>query len=121
MRSSASSDLLFIPPSVLFISDIAFFILDWSFFMVFYVFVHAVQYPYNQYSKLSDKLLASISSSSSGEFSCSFIWGLFLCLPVLPASLYLFLCIREICKDSGGGLCQMLLVTGPGQPVWSYQ
>ena len=33
IRSSASSNLLFIPSSVLFISDIAFFISDWSFFM----------------------------------------------------------------------------------------
>ena len=68
---------------------------------------------------LCDKLLDSISTSSSGEFSCSFIWGLFLCLPILAASLYLFLCIRQICKDSDVGLCQMLPVTGPGQPsVW---
>ena len=34
---------------------------------------------------------------------------------MLAASLYLFLCIRYICKDSGIGLCHMLLVTGPGQ------
>ena len=38
---------------------------------------------------ISDKLLASISFSSSGEFSCSFIWGWFLCLPILTP----FLCI----------------------------
>ena len=38
-----------------------------------------------------DKLLASISSSSSGEFSCSFIWGLFLCLPI-----WLLLCISTL-------------------------
>ena len=49
----------------------------------------AAEYPYNNYSiSLSDKLLASISSSSSGEFSCSFIWGLFLCLPILAATLF---------------------------------
>ena len=37
---------------------------------------------------LYDKFLDSISSSSFREFSCYFIWGLFLCLPILAASLY---------------------------------
>ena len=73
-------------------------------------------------NSLSNKSLASISSSSfSGEFSCSFICGLFLCLLILAASLHLFISIRQLCKDCGIGLFHMLLVTGPGQPVLSYQ
>ena len=71
-------------------------------------------------NSLSDKLLAPISSSfPSGEFSYSFILGV--CLSILAVSLCLFPCIRLVCKDSGVDLCQTLLVTGPGQPVWSYQ
>ena len=91
--SSVSSNLLFISSSVLFISDIAFFIFYWSFKNVFYVFFHVVEYLII-ITLNSDKLLALILSSSSGEFSCSFIWGLFLYLPILAASLYLFPCIR---------------------------
>ena len=123
VQSSASSNLLFISSSVLFISNVAFFISDQSFFMVsmsfFILWSILIIIILNS---LSDKLLAFLSSSSSsGEFSYSFTWGLFLCLPILAASLYSFLCIRWICKYSGVGLCQMLLVTGPGQPFWSEQ
>ena len=64
---SASSNLWFIPSSILFISGITFFISDWSFFMVSMSFFHAVEYPYNYYYKLSDKLLTSILSNSSGN------------------------------------------------------
>ena len=96
IRSSISSFLLSIPSSVLFISDIAFFIYNWSFFMVSISFSMLLSIliiiPLNS---LSDKLLASVSSISySGEFSCSFVCGLFLYLPILAVSLYLFLNIR---------------------------
>ena len=50
--SSASSNLLLIPSSVLFISDISFFISGLSFFYHFYVYFPTVQYTYNYYSKL---------------------------------------------------------------------
>ena len=106
--SSVSSNLLFIPSSVLFISDIALCIAGW-FFFIFSVFFHAIGNPYNHNSKLSiwSISFASISfSSPSGEFSCSFVLGLFLCLPSLAAPLYLFPCIREICTDSGSDQCQ---------------
>ena len=90
-----SSNLQLIHSSVLFISDIGFFISN-CFFLCFLFFFRAIEYPYNNYSNLyDDKLFASLSSSSSsGEFSCSFIWGLFLCFPIWAASLCLFLCIR---------------------------
>ena len=40
-------------------------------------------------NSISDKFLAFLSfRSSSGEFSCSFIWGLFLCLPILAISAF---------------------------------
>ena len=46
---------------------------------------------------MSDRLLVSISFSFfSEDFSYSFIWVMFLCLPNLAASLYLFLYIRKI-------------------------
>ena len=58
-------------------------------FSCFYVFFMLLSIlliiPLNS---LSDKLLAFIPSSSSGVLSCFFIWGLFLCLPILVASLY---------------------------------
>ena len=85
MRSSASSNLLFIPPSVLFISNISFFffwlVLFYG-FCVFFLILLTILITITLNSP-SDKLLASISSSSSGEFSCSLIWGLFICLPIL--------------------------------------
>ena len=50
---------------------------------------------------MSDKLLALILLSSfSGDSYFSFIWGLFLCLPILVVTLCLFLCIRLICFDT---------------------
>ena len=77
-------------PVYIFISYIAFFISDWSFFMVSVSFFYIVEYPYNHFSKLSDKLLFSISSSfSSGEFSCSFTW---ICFYVFPFWLLLCIC-----------------------------
>ena len=71
---------------------------------------------------ISDKFLVSISFSSSfGELSCSFIWGLFLCLPIFAVSLCLFLCIRYVCKDSGTDFCRSLPVLVPGLPLWICQ
>lgn len=46
-------------------------------------------------NSLSDKVLASISPSSSGEFSCSLIWGLSLGFPPSAASLCVFLGYRK--------------------------
>ena len=43
-------------------------------------------------NSISEKLLASISFSAfSRDSSCSFFWGLFLCVPILPLSLSLFI------------------------------
>ena len=112
--SIASSNLLFNPSSVLFISDIAFFISDWSFFYGFYAFFHALSILIIiTLNSLSDKQLASISHSSFEEFSCYFTLGS-ITLSSHWLLLYIFLYIRYICKDSGIGLCQMLLVTALG-------
>ena len=48
---------------------------------------------------ISDKLLTSLSfSSSSGEFSYFFFWGMFLCLSILAASLCLFYALSRSAK-----------------------
>ena len=50
--SSASSNLLFIPSSVLFILDFSFFIFYWTFYVVWMSLFYTVEYTYNPYSKL---------------------------------------------------------------------
>ena len=88
IRSSASSNLLFfLPVYYLFRHCILYFwlvlfIVSMSFFMLYSTLI--VITP----NSLSDKLFVYISSSSTKEFSGSFIWGLFLCLPILTVSLY---------------------------------
>ena len=80
---NTNSILCFIWPTVFSFQCIIYFIYLILYFwlVLFYVFFHAIECPYNHYSKVSGKLLVSISSSSSfGEFCCSFIWGLFLYL-----------------------------------------
>ena len=95
--SSASSYLLFIPSSVLFISDIAFFISDWSFFMFsmsFFMLLSILiiitpNYLINCLTLCHLVLL---------EISLFLSWGLFLHLPILAASLCLFLC-KTVLQD----------------------
>ena len=51
-------------------------------------------------------MLASIlSSSSSREYSCSFIWGLFLCLPILAAYFLLGRSVRFWCIPKSNAAC----------------
>lgn len=46
---------------------------------------------------LLGRLLISLLFSSFSEvLSCSFDWTMFLCILILPSSLYLFLCVRYI-------------------------
>ena len=71
-------------------------------------------------NSVSDKLLASFSFSSSGEFACSFICGLFLlsshygCLFVF-VSMYL-VDLQTLVQLMSDTACDWLC-----QPVWNYQ
>ena len=71
-------------------------VLFYGFCIFFFILLSILN---NHYSELSDKL-PTFHLVLLLENSRSFIWGLFLCLPILFAAFYLFLCIRYICKDS---------------------
>ena len=64
-----------------------------SYFMLLSIFIIIIL------NCLSDKLFASTSSSSSGEFSCSLISGLCLCLPILAVSLYFTALVVKLIND----------------------
>ena len=96
--------------SVLFISDIAFFISDWSPFMVSTSFLMLLSMriiitPNSVSDILPPFHLVLLKNPLVLSFGvCFFVFSF------LAAFLYLFPCIRSICKDSDAGLCQILLV-----------
>lgn len=62
-----------------------------------------LEHPYNHCFELylfACFFVFILLNSFSADFFCSFICGMFLCLPVLTASLCLFLCVRPIGYDS---------------------
>ena len=77
----------------------------------------AVQMPIRR-SRIHPSRIWCLLRSPFGCATCEANWILLLCFWSWPVSV---LVLGTLGRDSGADECQMLPVTGPGWPVWSYK